>query len=68
VARHTPRRRLNMPEEDNRANYSQKAAKGLPSGLLDVRGVGLIALARQQGLEPLPSNVYMPRELLEELG
>lgn len=52
--------------EELRANYSQKAAKGYPSGLLDVRGVGLLALARRHGIQPLPSNVYMPRELLAE--
>jgi len=54
--------------EELRANYSQKAAKGYPNGLLDVRGVGLLALARRHGLQPLPSNVYMPRELLEEMA
>jgi hypothetical protein len=47
-----------------RANYSQKAAKGNPSGLLDVRGAGLLAIACLHGLHPLPSNVYMPRELM----
>lgn len=52
--------------EENRASYSQRAAKSYPSGLLDVRGVALLALARQHGLALPPTNVYMPLELSEE--
>lgn len=52
--------------DELRSSYSQKAAKGYPSGLLDVRGVAMLALARQYGVQAELSNVYMPRELIEE--
>jgi len=52
--------------ERHRANYSPKSARNAPSGLLDVRTVGMLALARKHGLPADPSNVYTPLELLSE--
>lgn len=52
--------------EKFRSSYSQRAARGHPSGLLDVRSLAMLALARQHGLETSISNIYMPRDLIEE--
>jgi hypothetical protein len=46
------------------SSYSKAAARNFPSGLLDVTGLGLLKLARENELNAGVESVYLPSELL----
>jgi hypothetical protein len=52
--------------EEYRRNYSHVEVRNYPEGLLDVLGLGLLKLARRNGLDVATESVYLPTELLEE--
>jgi hypothetical protein len=52
--------------EKNKTSYSKPAARNFPGGLLDVVGLGLLKLARDNGLSVPDDSVYLPTRLLEQ--
>jgi hypothetical protein len=45
--------------------HSDSAVRHMPTGLLDIRGTGLLCLARRYGLSVASESVYMPLDLAE---
>jgi hypothetical protein len=45
--------------------FRELRIRNLPAGLLDIRGLGLLRLARDAGLVYTEKSVYLPAELLE---
>ena len=56
---------LNERAEKDRVSYSKAAARNFPSGLLDVVGLSLLKLGRDNGLHPGDGSVYLPTGVLE---
>ncbi len=51
--------------ERQQAYYQKGTNRNFPAGLLDIEGLGLLTLAREQGLRIAVESVYLPLALVE---